>query len=96
MVRTALLTASLLAFGASTALAGGYYTPPPSHDCGCAAPMPTKPVKMKVKSNSGVGNGAEGGATEAHDRDPGNSGANNQAGKNSFKPNSARAGTSIP
>ena len=44
---------------------------------------------VKVKANSGVGNGAEGGATEANDRDPGKSGAHNQAGKNSFKPNSA-------
>lgn len=60
-------------------------------DCGCA-PTPVK----KVKVNSGVGNGAEFGPTEANDRDPGNSGAHNQAGKNSFKPNSARAGTSIP
>jgi hypothetical protein len=43
----------------------------------------------KVKANAGVGNGAEGGRTEKRDIDPGNSGANNQAGKNSFKPNSA-------
>lgn len=61
-------------------------------DCGCTPTHTTK----KVKVNSGVGNGAEFGPTEANDRDPGNSGAHNQAGKNSFKPNSARAGTSIP
>lgn len=61
-------------------------------DCGCG-PAP-KPVKMK--SNSGVGNGSEGGPTEAWDRDPGNSGAHNQAGKNVGKPNSPNAGNVIP
>ena len=30
-------------------------------------------------SNAGIGNRAEGGKTEAHDMDPGNSGAHNQA-----------------
>jgi hypothetical protein len=61
-------------------------------DCGCG-PAP-KPVKMK--SNAGVGNGSEGGPTEAFDRDPGNSGANNQAGTNVGKPRSPNATNVIP
>jgi hypothetical protein len=38
--------------------------------------------------NAGVGNGAEGGATEAKDIDPGRAGEHNQAGKNADKPHS--------
>ena len=53
--------------------------------CGC------KPPVKKVHVNAGVGNGAEFGRTEAKDRDPGRSGSHNQAGMNSFKPNSAAA-----
>lgn len=38
--------------------------------------------------NAGVGNGPEGGATEANDIDPGRAGEHNQAGKNADKPHS--------
>lgn len=61
-------------------------------DCGCYTP----PKQLKVKSNAGVGNGAEvnadnPGPYEDNDVDPGNSQANNQAGNNVFKPNSPNA-----
>lgn len=68
----------------SAALAGG-------HSCGCTAPPPTTSTK---KPNSGVGNGGEGlpgSYREVGDRDPGRSGAHNQAFKNSDKPRSAAA-----
>jgi hypothetical protein len=57
--------------------------------CGCTPPPP--PSKVKVKANSGVGNGGEprGVTGELNDRDPGNSGAHNQAFKNQSKPQSA-------
>lgn len=55
--------------------------------CGCVPPPPPS----KIKANSGVGNGGEprGVTGELNDRDPGNSGAHNQAYKNQSKPQSA-------
>lgn len=76
---------------ATPAFAGKKYEPRPTvtkNGCGC------KHKKLRV--NAGVGNGSEFGPTEANDRDPGNSGAHNQAGKNSSKPRSAASGTSMP
>ena len=81
-----------LAFVAAFALSSTGALAWSTTDCGCM-PAP-KPVKMK--SNAGVGNGSEGGPTEAYDRDPGNSGANNQAGKNVGKPRSPNASNVIP
>lgn len=78
--------AAAFSVAASVAFAGGTAT-----NCGC---VPKPPAKQKL--NSGVGNGAESGTTEADDRDPGNSGAHNQAGKNSFKPNSAASARNMP
>lgn len=60
-----------------------------SASCGCP-PAP----HTKAKSNAGVGNGGEprtGSYKEWNDRDPGRSGAHNQAAKNSDKPRSAAA-----
>ena len=76
--------AAAFSVAATVAFAGGA-------TCGCTPPAPTK-----QKVNSGVGNGAEYGRTEASDRDPGNSQAHNQAGKNSFKPNSAASARNMP
>ena len=55
--------------------------------CGCVPPPPPS----KIKANSGVGNGGEPRSVtgELNDRDPGNSGAHNQAYKNQSKPQSA-------
>ena len=85
-IQVALLSLGLV-FATSTAYAGEY-------SCGCYTPPPVK--HGKVKANAGVGNGSEvysGTADESGDIDPGNSQANNQAGKNVGKPNSPRAGT---
>lgn len=78
--------AAAFSVAATVAFAGG------TTSCGCT---PTPPAKQK-HVNSGVGNGAEYGVTEANDRDPGNSGAHNQAGNNSFKPNSAASARNMP
>lgn len=74
------------AFLSNAAVAGSY-------SCGCTPPPPTTSTK---KPNSGVGNGGEPVAgvpsyKEVGDRDPGRSGAHNQAFKNSDKPRSAAA-----
>ena len=78
--------AAAFSVAATVASAGGKTT-----SCGCT---PTPPSKQKV--NSGVGNGAEYGTTEANDRDPGRSEGRNQAGKNSYKPNSAASARNMP
>ena len=82
----AIAVAVSMLFG-TAAFAGGS-----SKDCGCVPPPPTQ-GKAK-KPNSGVGNGGEplaGSYKEVGDRDPGRSGAHNQAFKNSDKPRSAAA-----
>lgn len=84
-------TALVIAFSAAAMFSTGALAWSTT-DCGC---MPA-PKPVKVKSNSGVGNGSEGGPTEAWDRDPGRSGAHNSAGKNVGKPNSPNAGNVIP
>jgi len=84
MKKTAIAFAVVSALFSTSALAWS------TTDCGC------QPKPAKVKSNAGVGNGSEGGPTEAADRDPGNSLANNQAGKNVGKPNSPNASNVIP
>ena len=84
MLTRAFVTAFALVVGLSVAGSDAYA-------CGTC-----KPPMKKVHVNSGVGNGAEFGSTERRDRDPGRSGMHNQAGKNSAKPNSAAALTSIP
>jgi hypothetical protein len=73
------VAAAAAALLSSAALAGGSTT------CGCA------PAPVKVKANSGVGNGGEPRtrAGEVGDVDPGNSGAHNQAYTNQSKPQSA-------
>lgn len=83
---------TLVAFAIASALSSTGALAWSTSDCGCG-PAP-KPVKAKV--NSGVGNGSEYGPTEASDRDPGRSGAHNQAGTNVGKPNSPNAGNVIP
>ena len=55
--------------------------------CGPLPPPPV-PVTCNMKSNAGVGNGADGAATELGDCDPGKSGLHNQAAKNADKPQS--------
>ena len=81
----ALISASALL---ATSSAFAYST----KDCGCSSP----PSHYKTKSNSGIGNGSEGGPTEANDRDPGNSGANDNAGSNVGKSSSPRSTSVIP
>ena len=77
---------TLVTLVSTAALAGGS-----SKDCGCVPP----PSHTKAKHpNAGVGNGGEplpGSYKELNDRDPGRSGAHNQAFKNSDKPRSAAA-----
>jgi hypothetical protein len=55
--------------------------------CG-TLPPPPPPVTCKMKSNAGVGNGAEGISPELGDCDPGRSPLHNQAARNIDKPNS--------
>lgn len=86
MKKTTVSLALVIALASTSAFAWS------TSDCGCG-PSP-KPAKVKV--NSGVGNGSEYGPTEAYDRDPGNSGAHNQAGKNVGKPQSPNASNVIP
>lgn len=72
------LAATALLVSSTVAFAGDYSDPCP-------------PTDKKQKVNAGVGNGSEFGYPESNDRDPGNSQAHNQAGKNSYKPNSDAA-----
>lgn len=75
---------AMSALFSTAAYAGG------STSCGCTPPPPTKGQHV----NAGVGNGGEslpGSYKEVGDRDPGRSGAHNQAFKNSDKPRSAAA-----
>jgi hypothetical protein len=60
--------------------------------CGTLPPPPpvADPFVCKVKSNAGVGNGAEGRGSELSDCDPGKSGLHNQAAKNADKPKTLR------
>ena len=85
MLKSFLAAAAVSALVSTAAFAGT------STSCGC---VPTPPAK--VKSNSGVGNGSEGGPTEANDRDPGRSGAHNNAGSNVGRPNSPNATRVMP
>jgi hypothetical protein len=80
MKRSILVTVTALAFATSGFGSAAFA-------CGSKCGPPSKHKHV----NAGVGNGAEFGRTEKKDRDPGNSGAHNQAGKNSFKPNSPRS-----
>ena len=84
-IKSVAIALGISALFSTAALAGGT-------SCGC---VPTPPSPGKAKHvNAGVSNGGEplpGSYKEVGDRDPGNSGAHNQAYKNSDKPRSAAA-----
>ena len=85
------MRSAIAIFAATTFLSTAAMAGSTSYGCGCTAPPPTAPTK---KLNSGVGNGGEplaGSYKEVGDRDPGRSGAHNQAYRNSDKPRSAAA-----